>query len=66
MKNNIEKILFGVKAENEDWQEELISTNPQAFVAAKKWASKQGFNRFRVATINLTEKPDFSKTINKL
>jgi len=60
-----EKVLFGVKNGNEDWQEELLSTNPMRFEEIKTLASNDGFGRFRVATIDLSKKPDFTKTLRK-
>ena len=59
-----EKILYGVRAGNEDWQEEVLCTQEERFEEVKILASKDGFNRFRVAEINLIEKPDFRKTVN--
>lgn len=59
-----EKILYGVKLDNEDWQEEVLCTQEERFEEVKILASKDGFNRFRVAKINLIEKPDFRKTVN--
>lgn len=60
-----EKILYGVRADNEDWQEEILCTQEDRFEQVKILASKDGFNRFRIAEIDLTEKPDFRKTVNK-
>lgn len=62
MKN--EQILWAVKIGDEDWQEQIISTNPDSFTQAKAWAKSNGFNRFRVSTLDLSETPDFTKTIN--
>lgn len=62
MKN--ETVLLGVRNGNEDWQEELLSTNPATFEAVKAISARDGFGRFRVATIDLTTPPDFRKSIN--
>ncbi len=59
------KILFAVKIGNEDWQEQLITEQEHLIEGASKWAIANGFDRLRVAEINLYEKPDFTKTINK-
>jgi len=59
-----QKILYGVRLGNEDWQEEILCTQPKLFEEVKILASKDGFYRFRVAEINLTEKPDFRKAVN--
>lgn len=42
------RILFGVRRENEDWQEELITESEDRIEAAKQWAVENGFDRLRV------------------
>ena len=59
-----EQVLYGTRKGDEDWQEEIISTNPEAFNEAQAWATEQGFNRFRIAEIDLSTPPDFTRTIN--
>lgn len=54
-----EHILYGVRVGDEDWQEQIISTNPAAFTKASEWATANGFDRLRVAVIDLTVAPDF-------
>lgn len=54
-----ETVLWGVRNGNEDWQEEILSTNPQRFEEIKKMAAKDGFGRFRTATVNLDTPPNF-------
>lgn len=60
-----EFVLFGVKNGNEDWQEEVLATNPEAFEAVKEIAARDGFGRFRVAVLDLRQPPDFAKCIRK-
>jgi hypothetical protein len=43
----------------------ILSTNPDVFDDAKEWAKKNGYGRFRIATIDLSVPPDFTKVINK-
>lgn len=57
------KVLFAVKIGDEDWQEQLITEVESRIESATKWALANGFDRVRVATIDETEKPDFSKTL---
>lgn len=67
IQNNIvksETVLWGVLDGNEDWQEEILSTNPAKFEAIRVLAKRDGFGRFRISTIDLSSLPDFSKTIN--
>jgi len=60
-----EKILYGTRKGQPDYTEEIITTDPSKFKAAKEWAKKQGFDRFREASIDMMKAPDFSKTIRK-
>jgi hypothetical protein len=64
MTNNA-TVLFAVRIENEDWQEELITEHADQIEPASTWALANGFNRLRVATIGLSVPPDFTKTINR-
>ncbi len=61
-----ETVLYGVKIGDEDWQEQIITTNPKAIESAKAWAKANGFDRLRVAKIDLSVPPDFRKAVNKL
>ena len=59
-----EKILFAVRIENADWQEELITENEKQIPAAIEWAKENGFNRFRIFEFDPQVMPDFTKVIN--
>ena len=61
-KIGVETILFGVKKGEPDWNEVLITNNPDRIEDAKKWALANGFDRLRVSKIDINEKPDFRKT----
>ena len=62
-------VLWAVKKGDADWREVIIyESDRDTEVAehmpkAKKWALANGFDRLRVATISLTEKPDFGRTV---
>lgn len=58
------KVLFATKKGEPDYMEQLITDKSEAINEASKWALVNGFNRLRIATIDLGEKPDFTKTIN--
>jgi hypothetical protein len=58
-----EKILFATRIGDEDWKEELITDNEENIEAAKAWAIKNGFNRIRIAEIDLSIIPDFTKVL---
>jgi hypothetical protein len=58
-----EKILYGTKISQPDYMEQIISTKPEQFEASRAWAKANGYDRLRVHTIDLSDKPDFKKTI---
>lgn len=51
------KTLWGIRKGNEDWQEELITEDETKIKAAKKWAQENGFDRLRIADIDLNQNP---------
>lgn len=59
----VTKVLFATRVGAEDWQEQLITEDESKIEAASAWAKANGFDRLRVATIDLSEPPDFRKTI---
>lgn len=61
---NTETLLYGRKLNSEEWQEELLSTNPARFDEIKQLAVRDGFGHFRVASVDLTQAPDFKRTLN--
>ncbi len=65
MKTNIETVMWGVKDGDEDWQEVILSTQPERFETVKVLAAKDGFGRFRIAVVDLSTPPNFAKTINR-
>ena len=58
------RILFAVKIGDADWQEQLITEQPERIAEASTWAEANGFDRLRVADIDLSTPPDFTKTLN--
>ena len=65
---NIEYVLYGLpKGAIERYEEVLLLTNgtKQRIAKAKELATRDGFHSFRVAAINLDEKPDFVKSVRK-
>lgn len=61
---NSETILYAVKQGDPDWAEQVITTKPDQIEQAKAWAQANGFNRFRVAEIDLDLEPDFRNVLN--
>jgi hypothetical protein len=45
--------------------EEVITEKEEEIEKAKEWASKNGYDRFRIATITLGDLPDFTKSIKE-
>lgn len=56
----VEKVLFAVKIGKPDWAEEVITENESQFEEAKRWAEANGFDRFRIAIIDMSKKPKFA------
>ena len=59
------KILFAVRVGNEDWEEELITEVEKHIPAASKWAKANGFDRLRIASIDLDVPPDFRNVLSR-
>lgn len=59
------KILWGTKIGRPDHEEQLI-TEVERIPAAMEWAKKNGFDRLRVAAIDMSVKPDFTKSVKRL
>ena len=58
-----QKILYGTREGQPAWKEEIITEHEKYFHQAKTWAKRNGFDRFRVAIIDLRETPDFTKCV---
>ena len=57
------KVLFATKIGEPDYMEDLITEKEDRIEAAKAWAKKNGYDRFREANIDLSTKPNFTKTL---
>ena len=60
----IETIVWATKIGEPDWKEDIISNNPDKVDQAIEWAKANGFDRIRVAKIDMTQPIDFTKAIN--
>jgi len=58
------KILWATKIGAPDHYEQLITEQPDMIEPASQWAIDNGFDRLRIADVDLTEVPDFTKTLN--
>ena len=68
MKNDsllTETTLWGRKADDEEWCESLLSTNPEIFANVITMAKKDGFVHFRIAKIDLSKPPNFTSILAK-
>lgn len=66
--NKTETAMWGIpKGETERYMEELLLTNatPELIERVKVLAAADGFHSFRVATMDLTVKPNFVGTIRR-
>lgn len=64
----IEIVLYGIpKGKTERYEEVLLLTKAteERIAKVKVLAAKDGFHSFRVAKIDLSVAPDFTKTIRK-
>ena len=59
------KILFAVRVGSEDWEEELITEVEDRIPAASEWAKANGFDRLRIASIDLDVPPDFRNVLSR-
>ena len=64
----MEQVIWAVKKGQEDWQEEVIYSGPplskdmQAKCA--QWIEDNGFDRMRIAGLDLSVQPNFAGTVN--
>lgn len=56
------RILFAVRVGLQDWQEELITEDSARIEEASRWALANGFDRLRVAEVDLSSPVDFAAT----
>lgn len=57
------RVMWGVKTGDPDWMETVLCTQPERFEEVKATATKDGWGRFRIATIDMTGLPDFAGTV---
>lgn len=59
-----EKVLFATKIGDPNWKEDFITDKENEIEAATAWCKANGYDRIRVAVIDLSTPPDFTKTLN--
>ena len=64
----IEYVLYATKKDAEDWQEEIIAVDtrpatPEEMVKIVKVLNRKGYNRIRVAKIDLSVAPKFGRNV---
>lgn len=57
------KILWATKIGDPNWAEQLITENEAKIPDAIKWCELNGFDRIRIAEIDLNKKPNFISTL---
>jgi len=68
MSPTTETILYGLpKGATERYEEQLLLTNatPELIEQVKVMASRDGFHSFRVAEVDLTKPPDFTRALRR-
>jgi len=66
---NTETLLYGCKIDQPDHMEEILYqckgyTNKEELMAkGQEWAEKNGYNRLRIHTVDLSTPPNFTKAI---
>ncbi len=66
----IETLLYGCKINAPKYMEEILyqckgyTNKKELMEKGQKWADKNGYDRLRISVIDLTQKPNFTKTIN--
>jgi len=61
---NSKRILWGTRKGAPDWDEELITEQSDRIPEAMNWAKENGFDRFRIAIIDMDTPIDFAETVN--
>jgi len=65
-----ETLLYGCKINAHKYMEEILyqckgyTNKKELMEKGKQWAEKNGYDRLRISEIDLTQKPNFTKTIN--
>ena len=65
-----ETLLYGCKVNEPKYMEEILyqckgyTNKKELMEKGKQWAEKNGYDRLRISVIDLTQKPNFTKTIN--
>lgn len=68
---NKETLLYGCKIGEPNYMEEVLYeckgyvNKEELMTKGQEWASKNGYDRLRIAVIDLSTPPDFTKTINR-
>lgn len=60
-----EKVLYGTMKGAPSYMEEVLCTKPELFELVTEKAEQAGYINIRIAEIDLSEKPNFQKTISK-
>ena len=64
----IEYVLYATKKKAEDWEEEVIAVDtkpatPEEMAAIVNVLNRKGYNRIRVARIDLSKPPQFGRNV---
>jgi hypothetical protein len=63
-----EQAIWAVKKGQEAWREEVIYSGPplskEMQAKCEQWIEENGFDRMRIASLDLTAPPNFTETVN--
>lgn len=57
------KVLWAVKIGAPDWAEDVITEHEDQIEAASAWAKANGYDRLRVAEVDLGSPPEFGRNL---
>lgn len=60
MEDRIITLLWAVKVGDPDYAETALTDKKERIEDAKEWGERNGYDRFRIATINMNQQPKFS------
>lgn len=58
-----EQLLYGRKAGEPDYKEQLLCTQPERFQEVRILAGRDGYVIFRETSIDLSVRPNFARTL---
>jgi len=64
MEDRTVKVMYATPIGEPDEMEVVLTTEESRFTDAEEWAKVNGFDRIRIAEIDMSRPPDFAGTVN--